>query len=368
MQSGQSTGAKYASDANYSSKLLGIIKSNGLDKYDQMAVQQAQLPIGYMRGAAITAPAADVTVGKSFGKVLTPMAGVWAMPLDTQQMVLTCDYGDTKHHATPHKGIDLRAEIGTPIHATEDNGTVVKSGFDKGGGGNYVSVLYQRADGSNYEVEYLHLSKRDVEIGDTVQAGQVLGATGNTGRSTGPHLDIRIKENGEWIDPKDYLAEIAVRGGYDTTLCSKATGEELLAQRKEGLSLGDGSSPAADDQLLLAQQQQQQSDQQQNNDLWSYLQNSQNGYDNGQDFFTKMLSTLFMGALSMAMQLSSMENDNAVDMSASQSEQDVAQAEKTSIMRHRDTVDPAKAHQMASMSFDSEYPEEQQQQQRMGIS
>ena len=355
LQSGKSTGAKYATDPNYSSKLLSVIKSNGLDRYDRMAVQQAEQPIGYMRGANLPAPAADVASRNSGSTVLTPVEGHWAMPIDSDRLILTCDYGDTKYHSSPHKGIDLRAPVPTAIHATEDNGTVIKSGRN-GSAGNQVTVLYQRSDGSSYEVSYLHLSKCDVEVGDQVKAGDVLGMTGNTGRSMAPHLDIRIQKGGEWIDPKDYLAEIAVRGNLSTALVDKASGEELLAQRKESLSIGDVS---AADQPLLAQQQAQQ-EEQQNNDLLSFLQQGQQ-YGQGQDFITSILSGLFMGALSMAMQLDHMSSDVSVDASASQSEQqDAAQEQMTAIQRRRDTIDPSHARQMASMTFEANKQEESQ--------
>ena len=75
---------------------------------------------------------------------------------------------------------------------------------------------YSRVDGSKYQVSYLHLSKVNVNVGDTVMAGQKIGVSGNTGNSTGPHLHFSVKKvtadgNSQHIDPSLYLAEIAVR-------------------------------------------------------------------------------------------------------------------------------------------------------------
>lgn len=359
----------YATAKNYATSLIGDIKKYRLDLYDKMAVENATQPIGYMRGKTSSAIAVK--------KTLEPLEGHWAMPMDTDKMVLTCEYGDTKYHKNPHKGIDLRAKVGTPVYATEDSGLVSKLGFDKNGGGKFVRVEYTRPDGSKYEVEYLHLDKISVTQYETVNAGQVLGASGNTGRSTGPHLDFRIMKNGEWIDPKDYLAEIAVRGDIDTTLVDKSSGKELLAQLKEGFTLGNAAEPAAD-QTLLAQQKpvEEPSEHQTMDDDWLSKLGDMNdplkmlaflmgqgcggngmGFGGG-DLISNLVSVLFAQALAMAGRGSG-PTQHVVSNQAKEKQEVLTpeQEREAATARDRETIDPQRAKQLAMMNFDCEYPE-----------
>lgn len=98
-----------------------------------------------------------------------------------------------------HGGIDIAAATGTPVMATA-GGVVTESG-NGGKFGNYVAI--QHADGS--ESMYGHLSAQSVKKGQRVNQGQVIGKVGSTGRSTGPHLDYRIKKNGQRINPMTVL-------------------------------------------------------------------------------------------------------------------------------------------------------------------
>jgi hypothetical protein len=102
-----------------------------------------------------------------------------------------------------HDGIDLGAGMGTPIKAVS-SGTVVLAGpFDPGGYGNYIEQITD--DG--YTVQYGHISEWYVGSGDYVQAGTVIGAVGNAGSSTGPHLHLRVHDSsGSPVDPEVFLA------------------------------------------------------------------------------------------------------------------------------------------------------------------
>lgn len=106
-------------------------------------------------------------------------------------------------HGRPafHGGIDIAAATGTPVLATADG---VVSNVSRGKGlGNAVSVRHR--DGS--ESIYGHLSAQSVRIGQHVAQGQKLGEVGSTGRSTGPHLDYRLKKNGELVNPMTVLRQ-----------------------------------------------------------------------------------------------------------------------------------------------------------------
>lgn len=98
-----------------------------------------------------------------------------------------------------HEGIDLATPEGTPIRAPL-NGTIARMGFQEGGAGNYVVLDH----GNGVQTKYLHLASlpSDLKNGDTVEKGQVFGATGNTGISTGPHLDFRITKDGKAVNPE----------------------------------------------------------------------------------------------------------------------------------------------------------------------
>jgi murein DD-endopeptidase MepM/ murein hydrolase activator NlpD len=97
----------------------------------------------------------------------------------------------------PHLGVDFAARAGTPVVASGD-GKVVFAGR-KGPNGNMIELKH----GSVYHTYYLHLSRfaKGVRRGAAVRQGQVIGYVGSTGRSTGPHLDYRMKRYGVFINP-----------------------------------------------------------------------------------------------------------------------------------------------------------------------
>lgn len=94
-----------------------------------------------------------------------------------------------------HKGTDYAAPHGTPIWSTA-NGTVIASGYTAGNG-NYVKVKHN----DTYTTQYLHMSKRNVNVGQRVRQGDVIGYVGSTGLATGPHVCYRFWVRGEQVDP-----------------------------------------------------------------------------------------------------------------------------------------------------------------------
>jgi murein DD-endopeptidase MepM/ murein hydrolase activator NlpD len=97
----------------------------------------------------------------------------------------------------PHLAIDYGAPYGTKVVSVAD-GTVVSAGW-AGGGGNQVRIRHA----AGYESYYLHLSGfgPGIRAGVRVTQGQMIGRVGATGTATGPHLDYRLKKNGQWINP-----------------------------------------------------------------------------------------------------------------------------------------------------------------------
>jgi murein DD-endopeptidase MepM/ murein hydrolase activator NlpD len=98
-----------------------------------------------------------------------------------------------------HTGLDLRGDIGEPVHATADGKVTIAS--REGGYGNLVEINH----GSGFSTRYGHLSEIDVKVGQTVHRGQTIGKIGSTGRSTGPHLHYETRIDGEPVDPQKFL-------------------------------------------------------------------------------------------------------------------------------------------------------------------
>jgi murein DD-endopeptidase MepM/ murein hydrolase activator NlpD len=107
-----------------------------------------------------------------------------------------------------HGGMDITVPVGTPI-TVAGPGVVIGVGEDEASG-KFVRVRH--ADGTI--TSYAHLSAQDVKRGDALAAGAVLGKSGNTGNSTGPHLHFRVRDaNGKVIDPESIIGKEALAGG-----------------------------------------------------------------------------------------------------------------------------------------------------------
>jgi len=119
--------------------------------------------------------------------------------------IVTFAYGLKYRSGAIHKGIDYRAAVGTPIYACV-SGTVVHAGrhvYRKGWGfsfGTHVIVDNARfPDGSaGLWAGYCHMSKVNVRVGQKITKGALVGWSGNTGNSTGPHLHLQILSQRTW--------------------------------------------------------------------------------------------------------------------------------------------------------------------------
>ena len=98
-----------------------------------------------------------------------------------------------------HTGIDFRAPSGEPAKATAP-GKVVSAGYNRGYG-----YMVEIDHGGGLTTRFAHLSKIVATKGQTVARGEVIGRTGSTGRSTGPHLHYEIRTNGRAIDPMTFI-------------------------------------------------------------------------------------------------------------------------------------------------------------------
>ena len=140
-----------------------------LDALDHLKTEARRLPLAN--------PAPGHSVTSPFGVRTDPILGTAAL----------------------HPGMDFRAPIGMPANVTAP-GVVVKAGWN-GGYGRMVEVDH----GNGFSTRYGHLSEIDVTVGEKLDAGAVIGKTGSSGRSTGPHLHYEVRHNGEAIDPLRFL-------------------------------------------------------------------------------------------------------------------------------------------------------------------
>lgn len=216
----------YASDPDYVKKLVSLIESNNLQRFDQQVMQQ--------QGEKTTQ-----TQQTRYSTGMDLPQGNYSMPLQrTEYMLVTSPYGQRKDPMNPsqtqiHHGMDIQTR-GDAILATEDNGRVIQANHNSNtAGGKTVTVEYTRGNGSKTQVQYMHLNQIDVKVGDEVNAGQRLGITGNTGtRTTGEHLHlgvIQVDTEGklQWVNTAAYLAEINQKGRLEKQ--ALYNGKNLLA-------------------------------------------------------------------------------------------------------------------------------------------
>lgn len=124
-----------------------------------------------------------------------------------QNRGITDSYGERIHPISRvkrfHQGIDLRASVGTPAYATADG--FVKFSADSGTGyGKLVSIAHN----FGFETRYAHMENVDVvRIGQWVKKGDLIGYTGNTGLSTGPHLHYEVRFLDHSLDPINFMEQ-----------------------------------------------------------------------------------------------------------------------------------------------------------------
>lgn len=109
-----------------------------------------------------------------------------------------------------HRGMDFTGPIGTEVYAT-GKGVIKKAGYSAYGYGKEVVIDH----GYGYKTIYAHLHEIDVENGDTVSRGEVIGTLGNSGRSTGPHLHYEVRKNNRAVNPFHYYFDDITGDQYD---------------------------------------------------------------------------------------------------------------------------------------------------------
>ncbi|PKP09435.1 MAG: peptidase M23 [Bacteroidetes bacterium HGW-Bacteroidetes-4] len=112
-----------------------------------------------------------------------------------------------------HTGIDLTAPAGTEVYATGD-GKIIKIGYTPGGYGKRIIIDH----GFGYKTLYAHLNDIYVREGQKVKRGELIGAVGNTGRSTAPHLHYEVRKNNNTENPVNYYYNDLTPEQYDEVI------------------------------------------------------------------------------------------------------------------------------------------------------
>lgn len=193
---------------------LSLSKAGGLGLGDMLARAFArQQGVDTVEG---TAPIVAVPAGIAIGSA--PAASAATTPpvvaaLDPS--AVSSPYGwrgdPFTGQARFHAGTDLRLAYGTPV-AAPAAGTVNFAG-ERGGYGTTIVIDH----GNGRETLFAHLSSLDARVGDRVEAGQTIARSGNSGRSTGPHLHVEVREDGRPVDPRSAhldLHETDVNGSW----------------------------------------------------------------------------------------------------------------------------------------------------------
>jgi murein DD-endopeptidase MepM/ murein hydrolase activator NlpD len=181
-----------SSGASSSSSTSDMLEPLMLMLIESMLSQQVS---GQASASTATTPAANI---------LTAMTSLSQTNSGVSSAVTNSPHGApvngplTQNFHPGHNGLDFGVVVGTQARATMD-GKVVSAGWNNQGYGNLVVV-----ENGPYKTYYAHLSEIPVQVGQTVKAGEVVGLTGNTGHSTGPHIHYEVRYNDKVIDPTSF--------------------------------------------------------------------------------------------------------------------------------------------------------------------
>lgn len=188
-----------------SDSLAKIAKQYGVDEQTIIDFNKLSSAENIRVGESLMIPG-----GKKIIAAPTPRYAVrsLAQPVSTTRVVSTgrmvwpngC-YRITQYFGWRHSGLDIACPYGTPIHAA-DSGRIIKAqGGYNGGYGNMTIIDH----GNGIQSLYGHQSAIYVDVGEYVTKGQVIGAEGSTGRSTGPHLHFEVRVGGSRRNPLSYI-------------------------------------------------------------------------------------------------------------------------------------------------------------------
>ena len=272
--------AGYATGGNYANSLISIIERNGLDKYDRMVMEEMR--------------AQGRVPGEDKDSRLSESGKGYAFPLERKEFLLvTKPFGEQRH-------ITLQTDS-EAVLATENNGKVVAVDVGKS-----LTVEYARTDGTTYQVSYQGLTSTNAKVGDTVNAGQQLGVSGDNLQFGVAQISTDGTKRD--VDPAAYLADVAQKGNINLQLMHD--GKDLTAKYKatDGTAINTALSPDEWMKKLLSSE-----------DSGARL-----GY--GTDPVVEIAVTMFTSLMALAMQIDNKEEqmkaateaalDKRIDLSA----------------------------------------------------
>jgi len=133
------------------------------------------------------------------------LAGIPSIqPIPNERTQVSSGFGERMHPILKinkmHAGLDFTSPVGTEVYASGD-GRVTWSDYGTNGYGIHVIIDH----GFGYETLYAHLSRTKVRNGQRVKRGDLIGLSGNTGLSSGPHLHYEVHKSGTPVDPVNYM-------------------------------------------------------------------------------------------------------------------------------------------------------------------
>jgi len=170
-------------------RVRALIEANRLQRPDLLHPgQRLMIPLG--DGTSAPRPAAPPSYFVLAVPDLDGRAPVFRWPLEGP---ISSPFG--RRRSGWHAGIDIKAEVGTPIFAAAD-GTVAYSGWEK-----FYGRVVKIAHDDGFVTVYAHNLENFVEAGDVVEAGRVIGTVGRTGRASAHHLHFEIWNQGKVFNP-----------------------------------------------------------------------------------------------------------------------------------------------------------------------
>ena len=128
--------------------------------------------------------------GMGSGTLIKPVSGG----------TVTSRFGARDGRRTAHKGVDIACAGGTPV-AAADEGVCITAEY-RNDYGNLIIIDHQ----NGYKTYYAHLSSIGVAVGDVIEKGQIIGETGSTGISTGPHIHFEVRKDDEPCNPSEFVS------------------------------------------------------------------------------------------------------------------------------------------------------------------
>ena len=179
---------------------LALSRAGGFGLGDMLAAAMSR-----QSGPSISSPASPAQEPADYPVPVATAVQAYAVPAPRISSGFGWREDPIDGGARFHKGMDVPMSVGSDVRVPAD-GQVVSVGEQPGYG---LTVVV--AHGNGLETRYGHLSAADVRPGDPVRAGDLIARSGNSGRSTGPHLHFEVVENGQAINPEGWLGAVVAR-------------------------------------------------------------------------------------------------------------------------------------------------------------